>query len=301
MSFIDTHRGEYAVEPICRELPIAASTYYEHKSREQDPSRRSVREQRDEQLSAEIEQIWQDNHCVYGVRKVWREMRSRGDTVARCTVERLMRRDGLEGAVRGKRRKTTHRDETLSSPQDKVKRQFDAERPNALWVSDFTYVSTWEGVVYTAFVIDVFARMIVGWRVARSMQTELVLDALEQAIHARLGGARDGPLIHHSDRGSQYLSICYTERLLEAGIEPSVGTVGCSYDNALAETVIGLYKTEVINRQGPWHRAQPVEHATLEWVDWFNHRRLYAPLGYIPPAEAERAFYRERDGYTLAS
>jgi transposase InsO family protein len=236
--------------------------------------------------------VWQENFRVYGARKVWRQLNREEIGVARCTVERLMQDMGLQGAIRGKKFKTTIPDESAARPLDLVKREFKASRPNQLWVSDLTYVATWTGMVYVAFVIDVFSRSIVGWRVSSSLRTDIALDALEQALHART--LEDG-LIHHSDRGSQYLSIRYTERLAEAGIESSVGSVGDSYDNALAETVIGLFKTEVIHAQGPWRNLEAVEFAVLAWVDWFNNRRLLEPLGYVPPAEYEEAFYRGQD------
>ncbi len=227
---------------------------------------------------------------VYGVPKVWKQMNREGIAVARCTVGRLMKLQGLRGAVRGKRVRTTIADVSAPRPLDRVNRQFKADRPNQLWVSDFTYVSTWQGWLYVAFVIDVFARRIVGWRVSSSMTTDFVLDALEQALYARQPG-EDGTLIHHSDRGAQYVSIRYSERLAEAGIEPSVGSRGDSYDNALAETINGLYKTELIHRRAPWKTRESVELATLEWGAWYNHHRLMEPLGYIPPAEAEANYY----------
>ena len=239
-----------------------------------------------------------ENFDVYGARKVWRQLHREAFTVARCTVERLMHSLGLQGVIRGARCRTTIADDRADRPSDLVNRQFHATRPNQLWVADFTYVATWIGFVYVAFVVDVFARRIVGWRVARSMQTDLVLDALEQALYSR----RDTQgLVHHSDRGSQYLSIRYSERLAEAGIEPSVGSIGDSYDNALAETIIGLYKTEVIHRRGPWRCLDAVEYATLEWVDWFNHRRLLEPIGNIPPVELEMAYYRQQEGSAMAA
>lgn len=240
----------------------------------------------------EIERVWQANFGVYGADKVWRQMKREGTEVARCTVERLMCRLGLSGVVRGKVVRTTIPDAKTPCPLDRVNRQFRAERPNQLWVSDFTYVSTWQGWLYVAFVIDVYARRIVGWRVSRSMTTDFVLDALEQALYARQP-ERDGSLVHHSDRGSQYVSIRYSERLAEAGVEPSVGSRGDSYDNALAETINGLYKAELIHRRGPWKTREAVELATLEWVAWFNHVRLLEPIGYIPPAEAEANYYRQ--------
>lgn len=289
--FIDEHRAVYGVEPICRVLPIAPSTYYAHARCQTDPERRSRRARRDDVLSTHIQRVWDENFHVYGARKVWRQLRREGVVAARCTVERLMRRLGLKGVVRGKPVKTTVSDKATPCPLDKVNRQFRAERPNALWVSDFTYVSTWQGFVYVAFVIDVFARRIVGWGVSSSARTDFVLDALEQALYARRP-VDQGGLIHHSDRGVQYVSIRYTERLAEAGVEPSVGSVGDSYDNALAETINGLYKAEVIHRRS-WQSRETVELATLEWVDWFNHRRLLAPIGNIPPAEAEAIYYRQ--------
>lgn len=240
----------------------------------------------------EIERVWQGNLQVYGADKVWRQLGREGMTVARCTIERLMRRHGLRGVVRGKGVRTTVSDRNAPCPLDRVNRQFRAERPNQLWVSDFTYVSTWQGWLYVAFVIDVFARRIVGWRVSDSMRTDFVLDALEQALYARQPD-RDDALIHHSDRGSQYVSIRYSERLAEAGIEPSVGSRGDSYDNALAETINGLYKAELIHRRAPWKTKAAVELATLEWVAWYNTQRLLESIGYIPPAEAEANYYRQ--------
>jgi putative transposase len=288
-AFIDSHRKAYGVEPICAHLPIAPSTYYAWKSQTVDPTRRSARAQRDRTLRPEIQRVWDENFKVYGAEKVWRQLGREKTIVARCTVERLMRAMGLRGATRGRAFTiTTVREDGTARPADLVQRTFTAPRPNALWVADLTYVATWTGFVYVAFVIDVFARRIVGWRVSTSLRTDLALDALEQALHARPD--RDG-LIHHSDRGVQYLALRYTERLATAGIAPSVGTVGDSYDNALAESVIGLYKTEVIRRQGPWRHVEAVEFATLAWVDWFNTRRLLAPLGHVPPIEYERAYY----------
>ena len=273
-------------------MQVAPSGYRRHAARARDPSRRSARAQRDDVLMPEIERVWQANLQVYGADKVWRQMKREGTEVARCTVERLMSRLGLSGAVRGKVVRTTVPDRKQPCPLDRVNRQFKADRPNQLWVSDFTYVSTWQGWLYVAFVIDVFARRIVGWRVSRTMHTDFVLDALEQALYARQP-ERDGSLVHHSDRGSQYVSIRYSERLAEAGVEPSVGSRGDSYDNALAETINGLYKAEVIHRRGPWKTREAVELATLEWVAWFNHVRLLEPIGYIPPAEAEANYYRQ--------
>lgn len=273
-------------------LQIAPSGYRRHAARQRNPELRSARAKRDESLVPHIERVWEANFQVYGADKVWRQMNREGIPVARCSVERLMRRRGLQGARRGKTPRTTVPDRSVPCPLDRVNRQFKADRPNQLWVSDFTYVSTWQGWLYVAFVIDVFARRIVGWRVSRTMATDFVLDALEQALYARQPDAENA-LIHHSDRGSQYVSIRYTERLAEAGIEPSVGSKGDSYDNALAETINGLYKAEVIHRRGPWKSRESVELATLEWVSWFNHQRLMEPLGYIPPAEAEANYYRQ--------
>ena len=298
VSFIDTHRDAYGVEPICAQLPIAPSTYYEHKAREAAPDRLPPRMRRDRELSDEIQRVWDENFQVYGARKVWRQLKREQFEVARCTVERLMGVLGLQGAVRGKPCRTTLSDDATDRPADLVNRQFTATRPNQLWVADITYVATWAGFVYVAFVIDVFARRIVGWRVGSSLHTDLVLDALEQALWSRTGTQG---LIHHSDRGSQYLSIRYSERLAEAGVESSVGSTGDSYDNALAETINGLYKTEVIRRRGPWRNIDAVEYATLAWVDWFNHRRLLEPIGNIPPAELEAAYYRQRDESAVAA
>ena len=289
IAFVDDHRDVHGVEPICRLLPIAPSTYYEHVARRRDPAKLSARAKRDAELRDEIRRVWEENFRVYGVRKVWRQLRREGIEVARCTVARLMRAMGLRGVVRGKAVRTTVSDKAAPCPLDRVNRDFKAPRPNVLWVADFTYVATWTGFVYVAFVIDAFARRIVGWRVSRTATAGFVLDALEQALHARR--PVEGGLVHHSDRGVQYVSITYTERLAEAGIAPSVGSVGDSYDNALAETVIGLFKTEVIRRLGPWRSLEAVEFATLAWVDWFNHRRLLEPIGFVPPAEAEAAFY----------
>jgi transposase InsO family protein len=294
--FIDENREVCGVGPICTVLPIAPSTYYEQKARQANPTQAPVRVRRDRFLRDEIQRVWDENFKVYGARKVWRQLNREGIRVARCTVERLMRQMGLQGAVRGKKMRTTVPDSADACPLDLVNREFQADRPNQLWVADFTYVSTWKGFVYVSFVIDVFARMIVGWRVLTTMCAELTLDALEQALWARK--IADG-LIHHSDRGSQYLSIRYSEKLAEAGIDPSVGSVGDSYDNALAETIIGLFKTEVINPRGPWHTSEAVEYATLEWVDWFNNRRLLEPIGNMPPAEAEAIYYQEQDVYAM--
>jgi putative transposase len=299
IAFVDDHREVYGVEPICRVLPIAPSTYHAHVAGRADPARRSPRAQQDTAVMEQIRRVHETNFGVYGVRKIWRQLGRDGVAVARCTVERLMRRMGLKGAVRGKEVRTTIADKAMPCPMDKVNRQFRAPQPNMLWVSDFTYVATWQGFVYAAFVIDVFARRIVGWRVSRTAHAGFVLDALEQALHDRRP-ARGG-LTHHSDKGSQYVSIRYTERLLAAGIEPSVGSVGDSYDNALAETVIGLFKTEVIRRRGPWRSLEAVEYATLEWVDWYNTRRLLEPIGNMPPAEAEARYYEQLEPAAMAA
>ncbi|HEX7749079.1 MAG TPA: IS3 family transposase [Bordetella sp.] len=290
--FIDEHRDRFGVEPICRVLQVAPSGYRRRVAVDRNPALRSARAKRDAELVPQVEQVWQDNMQVYGADKVWKQMNREGTVVARCTVERLMRRLGLQGVMRGKVVRTTIGDAKAPCPLDRVNRVFKADRPNELWVSDFTYVSTWQGWLYVAFVVDVFARRIVGWRVSSSMRTDFVLDALEQALYARQP-ERDDALIHHSDRGSQYVSIRYTERLAEAGIEPSVGSKGDSYDNALAETINGLYKAELIHRRAPWKTKESVELATLEWVAWYNNHRLMEPLGYIPPAEAEANYYRQ--------
>lgn len=292
IAFVDAHRAAYGVEPICRMLGIAPSSYYEHKAWIADPQRLSARAKRDTVLRTEIRRVWEANRRVYGARKVWRQLRREHVPVARCTVERLMRAEGLKGVVRGTHVRTTRPDLVAERPQDLVQRAFHAVRPNELWVADFTYVATWRGFVYVAFVIDVFSRRIVGWRAAASMRSDLVLDALEQALYDRDTDAQhDTRLVHHSDRGSQYLSIRYSERLAEAGVESSVGSRGDAYDNAMAESVIGLFKTEVIRHAGPWRGLDAVEFATLEWVAWFNTTRLLQPLGYLPPAEYEAQFH----------
>ena len=291
-TFIDQHRNAFGVEPLCKVLQVAPSAYWRHAALMREPHKRCTRAKRDEVLMPQIQRVWEANMQVYGADKVWRQLAREGVTVARCTVERLMRKLGLRGVMRGKVVRTTIGDAKTPCPLDRVNRQFRAERPNQLWVSDFTYVSTWQGWLYVAFVIDVFARRIVGWRVSSSMRTDFVLDALEQALYARQP-EQGSSLIHHSDRGSQYVSIRYTERLAEAGIEPSVGSKGDSYDNALAETINGLYKTELIHRRAPWKTKEGVEFATLEWVSWFNYHRLLEPIGYIPPAEAEANYYRQ--------
>ena len=293
VAFIDQHRDTCGVESICAVVPIAPSTYFRRKAEQRDPTRRSARAVRDEVLRAIIQRIWDENQRVYGPRKVWKQMGREGLHEARCRVRRLMREMGLAGAVRGRAWvTTTQADPTADRPSDLVDRHFTATRPNQLWVADFTYVATWRGVVYVAFVVDVFARRIVGWRVSSSLRTDFVLDALDQAIYERCG-EDVGDLIHHSDRGSQYLAMRYSDRLTDAGIEPSVGSRGDAYDNALAESVIGLFKTEVIRLKGPWRHLEAVEFATLEWVDWFNHRRLLEPIGDVPPAEYEAQYYQQ--------
>jgi putative transposase len=300
IAFIDDHRQVYGVEPICKVLPIAPSTYHAHAARRADPGGLPIRARSDAVLMAEIRRVHEANFGVYGVRKVWRQLAREGVKAARCTVARLMRRMGMHGVVRGRKVRTTTPDPAAACPLDRVNRQFRAPRPNALWVSDFTYVATWSGFVYVAFVIDAFARRIVGWRVSRTAHASFVLDALEQALHQRRPVRNDG-LIHHSDRGVQYLALRYTERLAEAGVQPSVGSVGDSYDNALAETINGLFKAEVIHRRGPWRSIEAVEFATLEWVDWFNNRRLLEPIGNIPPVEAEARYYAQTEAQVLAA
>jgi putative transposase len=291
IAFIDAHQGQHGIEPMRKQLPMAVSTYYEHKARDRDPDRLPALLKQYSWLKTEIQRVYDENLQAYGARKIWRQLKREGFGIARCTVERLMKALGIEGVRRGGAKCwTTTPDDHQARPLDRVNRQFVADRPNQLWVADITFVATWSGFVYVAFVIDVFARTIAGWRVSRSLRTDLVLDALEQAIWAR----RDThSLIHHSNRGSQYLSIRYSERLAEAGIEASVGSVGDSYDNALAETINGLFKTEVIRnpKRGPWKTLDDVEYATLEWVDWFNHRRLLEPIGNIPPLEYEKQYY----------
>jgi putative transposase len=292
MAFIDQHISMYGVERLCRLLQVAPFSYWRHAAQRRNPALRCARAHRDDFLSAHIRRVWETNFRVYGAEKFWRQLLRERLEVARCTVERLMRRAGLRGVIRGKVVRTTVSDAAAPCPLDWVNRQFRADRPNQLWVSDFTYVSTWQGFVYVAFVIDVFARRIVGWRVSSSMRTDFVLDALERALYARQP-ERNEALIHHSDRGSQYVSIRYSERLAEAGVKPSVGSKGDSYDIALAETINGLYKAELIHRRAPWKTREAVELATLEWVSWFNHHRLLEPLGHIPPAEAEMNYYRQ--------
>ena len=300
ITFIDQHRDTYGVEPICAVLPIAPSTYFLRKAQQQDATKRSARARCDDELRAAIQRVWDENDQVYGPRKVWKQLRREGVTVARCTVVRLMRAMGLKGVTRGRAWVvTTRADAATDRPADLVDRHFAATRPNQLWVADFTYVATWRGFVYVAFVIDVFARRIVGWRVSASLATDFVLDALEHAIYDRRGTGI-AALVHHSDRGTQYLSMRYTDRLAEAGIAPSVGSRGDSYDNALAESIIGLFKTEVIHRKGPWRHREAVEFATLTWVDWFNMRRLLEPIGYVPPAEYEARYYeQQRESATI--
>ena len=283
-AFIDERREEFGVEPICACLPIAPSSYYAARSR--PPSARALH---DAELIEQIRRVYKDSRRRYGPRKVWRELRRQGISTARCTVERLMRQEGLRGVVRGKKVFTTQSDESALRPDNLVERDFTAQAPNRLWVADLTYVRTWSGFVYVSFVFNVFSRYIVGWQAANHLRTDLALDALEMALWQRKE-AGDG-LVHHSDRGVQYLSIRYTERLEEAGIETSVGSRGDAYDNAMAESVIGLYKAEVIRHEGPWKGLDQVEFATLEWVDWFNHTRLLEPIGYVPPAEFEEAYY----------
>jgi len=290
VAFIDRYRDHYGVESICKELPIAPSTYHRYKRLKQYPELRSKRAKRDEQLRLDIQRVWEENHRNYGARKVWKQLHRKSTPTARCTVERLMKQLGIPGVRRGRRCITTIADEAIHKPLDLVNREFSASRPNQLWVADITYVVTWSGFVYVAFVVDVFSRYIVGWRVLKNMQTDLVLDALEQALWAR---GKPRGVIHHSDRGSQYLSIRYTERLTEAGFNASVGSVGDSYDNALAETINGLYKAEVIHKHSPWKGLDDGEHATLTWVDWFNNRRLLQSIGDVPPAEYEMLYYQQ--------
>ena len=287
--FVDAYRDDHGVEPICRVLAIAPSTYHERVRFREHPEMASLRTRRDAMLMQEIKRVFDENFQAYGARKIWHQLLREGHGLARCTVERLMRVMVLQGVIRGRKPRTTVSDKAAPCPRDHVNRQFQAARPNLLWVSDFTYVATWTGFVYVAIVIDAFARRIVGWRASRSAHAGFVLEALEQALHERRPVR--GGLVHHSDRGVQYVSIKYTERLVEAGLVPSVGSVGDSYDNALAETINGLYKAEVIWRRGPWRSLEAVEYATLEWVDWFNNRRLLEPIGYMPPTEAAAAYY----------
>ena len=295
VAFIDEYRGLYGVEPICAVLPIAPSTYYRFKNLERNPEKQSDRVKRYESLAPEVQRVWDENRGVYGARKVWKQLNRESIPIGRWTVERLMKKLGIEGVVRGRSCKTTIPDELADKPLDLVNREFKASKPNQLWVADITYVATWRGFVYVAFVTDVYSRYIVGWRVMKSMKTDLVLDALEQAMWAR---GKPSGVTHHSDRGSQYLSIHYSERLMEAGFNASVGSVGDSYDNALAETVNGLYKSEVIHYlKQNWTGVNDVELATLEWVDWFNKIRLHSTIGYVSPFEFEKRYY---DNLTLS-
>ena len=292
--FIDKYRPRYGVEPICVVLPIAPSTYYRCKDLEANPDKRSKRVKRHEMLCTEIKRVWEENHRVYGARKVWKQLKREWIMTGRGAVERLMKELGISGIKRGRRCVTTISNALAEKPLDLVNRQFTATRPNQLWVADITYVATWGGFVYVAFVVDVYSRYIVGWRVLRSMKTDLVMDALEQALWAR--GKPKG-VIHHSDRGSQYLSIRYTERLAESGFNASVGSVGDSYDNALAESINALYKAEVIHKDGPWKSLDDVERATLIWVDWFNRKRLLQSIGDLPPAEYEMLYYKNESSH----
>ncbi|TJO54710.1 IS3 family transposase (plasmid) [Escherichia coli] len=295
MPLLDKLREQYGVGPVCSELHIAPSTYYHCQQQRHHPDKRSARAQRDDWLKKEILRVYDGNHQVYGVRKVWRQLLREGIRVARCTVARLMAVMGLAGVLRGKKVRTTISRKAVAAG-DRVNRQFVAERPDQLWVADFTYVSTWQGFVYVAFIIDVFAGYIVGWRVSSSMETTFVLDALEQALWAR----RPSGTVHHSDKGSQYVSLAYTQRLKEAGLLASTGSTGDSYDNAMAESINGLYKAEVIHRKS-WKNRAEVELATLTWVDWYNNRRLLGRLGHTPPAEAEKAYYASIGNDDLAA
>lgn len=298
VDFIDQHRRRYGIEPICAVLPIAPSTYYRCKELDRHPEKRSHRTRRYEALAPHVQRVWDENHQVYGARKVWKQLNREMILVGRWTVERLMKQLGLEGVKRGRKVRTTFSNLQDEKPYDLVDRQFIAVRPNQLWVADITYVATWRGIAYVAFVTDVFSRYIVGWRVLQTMQTDLVLDALEQAIWAR--GKPKG-VIHHSDQGSQYLSIRYSDRLMEAGFKASVGSVGDSYDNAMAESINSLYKAEVIYRDSrSWRNLEEVEIATLKWVDWFNNRRLLEPISDIPPAEFEQMFYHSPESRKVA-
>ncbi|WP_447403438.1 IS3 family transposase (plasmid) [Escherichia coli] len=295
MPLLDKLREQYGVGPLCSELHIAPSTYYHCQQQRHHPDKRSARAQRDDWLKKEIQRVYDENHQVYGVRKVWRQLLREGIRVARCTVARLMAVMGLAGVLRGKKVRTTISRKAVAAG-DHVNRQFVAERPGQLWVADFTYVSTWQGFVYVAFIIDVFAGYIVGWRVSSSMETTFVLDALEQALWAR----QPSGTVHHSDKGSQYVSLAYTQRLKEAGLLASTGSTGDSYDNAMAESINGLYKAEVIHRKS-WKNRTEVELATLTWVDWYNNRRLLERLGHTPPAEAEKAYYASIGNTDLAA
>ena len=299
VDYIDQHKDRFGVEPICDVLPIAPSTYFDHKDKQRNPEKRSARAKRDDVLKPEIQRVWDENFRVYGARKVWLQLNREDIVVARCTVARLMKGLGIQGVRRGKKTITTVADLSTARPRDAVNREFTASRPNALWVADLTYVATWRGFAYVAFVIDAYARRIVGWRVSNSLKTDIALDALEQALHDRK--VEQDALIHHSDRGVQYVSIKYSERLAEVGITASVGSVGDSYDNALAETINGLYKTELIRQQGPWKNLDQVEIATLRWVDWFNNRRLLESIGDVPPAEKESMYYEQQEGSAEAA
>jgi transposase InsO family protein len=295
--FIDKYRRSYGVEPICAVLPIAPSTYYRSKDLERHPEKRSYRVRRYESLEPEVSRVWEENQSVYGARKVWKQLNRESIPVGRWSVETVMRKLGLEGVRRGRRCRTTIPGDLTDKPLDLVNREFVSSQPNQLWVADITYIATWSGFVYVAFITDVYSRYIVGWRVLKSMKTDLVLDALEQAMWAR-GKPKD--VIHHSDRGSQYLSIRYSNRLTEAGFNASVGSVGDSYDNAMAESINALYKAEVIYKDGPWRGLEEVERATLTWVDWFNNRRILEPIGDIPPAEYELLYYQNPESSEAA-
>ena len=297
VAFIDEYRGLYGVEPICAVLPIAPSTYYRFKNLERNPEKQSDRVKRYESLAPEVQRVWDENRGVYGARKVWKQLNRESIPIGRWTVERLMKKLGIEGVVRGRSCKTTIPDELADKPLDLVNREFKASKPNQLWVADIAYVATWRGFVYVAFVTDVYSRYIVGWRVMKSMKTDLVLDALEQAMWAR---GKPSGVTHHSDRGSQYLSIHYSERLMEAGFNASVGSVGDSYDNAMAESINALYKAEVIHKDGPWRGPDDVELTTLAWVDWFNNQRILEPIGDMPPAEYEMLYYKNPESRKAA-
>ena len=292
VDFIDQHRHVFGVEPICEVLPIAPSTYHAAKARERDPSRRSRRARRDQELLDAIVRAWNESRGRYGARKIWHQLRHEGVRVARCTVERLMRAAGLQGVSRGRRKPRTTIPDTGAAPRDLVQRNFSADAPDRLWVADITFVHTDQGFAYVAFVFDAFSHRIVGWNLSDSLASELVLDALEQALHERRPAAG---LVHHSDRGCQYLSIRYARRLAEASIAQSVGSVGDSYDNALAETLIGLYKTEVVKLLGPWRSRAQLEFQTLAWVSWYNRQRLMQPLGYLSPDQFERMYHQQQE------
>jgi len=297
VEYIDQYKSVHGVDPICKILPIAPATYYDQKAKQRQPNKRSSRTKRDEVLKDDIQRVWEENLCVYGARKVWKQLNRESIPVGRWSVETVMRKLGLEGVRRGRRCRTTIADEKAEKPLDLVNRQFVASRPNQLWVADITYVATWSGFVYVAFITDVYSRYVVGWRALKSMKTDLILDALEQAMWAR--GKPKG-VVHHSDRGSQYLSIHYTDRLMEAGFNASVGSIGDSYDNAMAESINSLYKAEIIHKDGPWRGLDDVERATLTWVDWFNNRRILEPIGDIPPAEYELLYYQNPESSEAA-